>query len=682
MVPLPSGAFKAPMRSFSGRANNVATPTTVASDPCPTGGGSLFFLLLDSDTKEEEEDFLSYSFPQADTELQAMLPMKGVLLAGCGLMRTGVGQDVSLLSFRSLHGGSRYKAALRRVEQWVLCIVLPGSASDCHARFFAEEAAELTALRHGRLSAARSDFKQLDPILRSLSVLWQHMAEGHDGVPVGGLMYSSLGISLWNSLSDRWQDDLQKRITDWETRWRAGGGCSAFAQPEAFAVFLGHSLLGTSLSDCAFQACLRLCHLEGMWDAAEHIAAPPPSGSGLGGVDACDVRCRSLFLDRACLEADSLPSHQYCIIQQGPWALFMLWRMGVRSELNPADMKSMPPTHVAGDPFGVDLCIDFLSALPLPGGQAPPPVPMSSSAASRTQSPSPNTSARHPSPSVAALRAASPNIASIRAASPASPSPASPTWARGSGGPHGRPHHRKNKLAKMGLPSCLTWKRPPRPRPEFSGGRPARFLHAVELKDCGPPVLECTECSELRALRGPPARVARDRIAASEALLCPEARGRAECRGCSELASSWGLTDLLAEWRDLDALASSHAARRAAWARGAGGGGGAGEGHPLLSALFGTGGLEELWAECLGEGSAQQSRQAPPGDAWRFQHQAPYDLGRDLPGLLGLGQLTGQPDGGCSWQALAARRDGGRTLMRFDPGREEEHACPIEAAAG
>ena len=71
--------------------------------------GALLALLINTETDEGEE-FLDFSYAECSEQLRAILPMKGVLLASCGVLKAVVGQEVSFSVFRSVNGDDSYKA--------------------------------------------------------------------------------------------------------------------------------------------------------------------------------------------------------------------------------------------------------------------------------------------------------------------------------------------------------------------------------------------------------------------------------------------------------------------------------------------------------------------------------------------------------------------------------------------
>eukprot|EP00441_Pelagodinium_beii_P026850 CAMPEP_0197679034 /NCGR_PEP_ID=MMETSP1338-20131121/91034_1 /TAXON_ID=43686 ORGANISM="Pelagodinium beii, Strain RCC1491" /NCGR_SAMPLE_ID=MMETSP1338 /ASSEMBLY_ACC=CAM_ASM_000754 /LENGTH=75 /DNA_ID=CAMNT_0043260047 /DNA_START=37 /DNA_END=260 /DNA_ORIENTATION=+ len=73
-----------PLRKRS--KEKVELPTETADKEC-----KFFALLLNTTTKDEGEEFLDYSFPSESPEMKAILPMKGVFLASCGVMKAAVG---------------------------------------------------------------------------------------------------------------------------------------------------------------------------------------------------------------------------------------------------------------------------------------------------------------------------------------------------------------------------------------------------------------------------------------------------------------------------------------------------------------------------------------------------------------------------------------------------------------
>ncbi|CAE8661264.1 unnamed protein product, partial [Polarella glacialis] len=243
---------KAP-KSAADKAPSVL-PVTAAEEP-----DGFFALLLNTATKDEGEDFLDYSFPSESKGLQAILPMKGVLLASCGIMMSAVGQAVNFFVFRSLDGRQEFKVSMRRVERWVLCIVLPASSSDTASKFFVEEAAAMAGLKHGSLEELRGGFRQLEPIFCSLSRLWRSCRDRESA-----LLYTSLGVVRWSSKSKDLQQVIQSKVSNWEKAWKATvqGVPRLCPTPLGFALLLEQRLVATSLDDSAFESCLRLCVLE------------------------------------------------------------------------------------------------------------------------------------------------------------------------------------------------------------------------------------------------------------------------------------------------------------------------------------------------------------------------------------------------------------------------------------
>ncbi|CAJ1374390.1 unnamed protein product [Effrenium voratum] len=292
----------------------------------------LFALLLNTTTKDEGEEFLDYAYPSEHPDLKAILPMKGVLLASCGVMKAAVGQEVNFLLFRSLTG-QEYKVSMKRLERWILCIVLPAATTDACARQLVDEALALVLLRFGRLQSA--DFRQLEPIFKAMSsVLASHS------------LYSCSGQLQWHPLAEDWKQVVEVHISKWEQGWQESAPSPALAVPQGFALLLEQQVMATSLNDEAFSACARLLALEG--------EAKPAS-------DDLDVRCHSLFLTLSPGGMEPLPSHQYSLLQRGPWLFFVLWNM--------SDTVGTSQTpRVAADPFGIDISLELLTTLPLPPG--------------------------------------------------------------------------------------------------------------------------------------------------------------------------------------------------------------------------------------------------------------------------------------------------------------------------
>mmetsp|Transcript_4647 Transcript_4647/g.17477 ORF Transcript_4647/g.17477 Transcript_4647/m.17477 type:complete len:754 (+) Transcript_4647:71-2332(+) len=655
--------------------------------------GPLLALLLNTGTQDEGEEFLDYCHPVEDQNLQAVLNMKGVFLASCGVMKAAVGQSLTLFVFWSADRSRQYKAAIQQIEQWILVVVLPGSVTDGVARFFVEEAQGLMVLRHGRLGTLRGRFRQLDPIFRSLSSLWQSLRgcvdEGEHreacvSTSSAAMLYALFGAVPWSSFTQSWQQRVGDRVTDWEAKVYETASANLLALPEGFALFLDHLLIGTNLDDALFKVCLHLCLLEG--------ELSPELASSCG---AQDVRCHSLFLSRDGTDTGAgsmlLPSHQYSVLRRGPWLLFVLWRM-----LSPEDRaaaaatpmaaapgrppsgspSASPSTAVFGgdDPFGTDLCLDLLSGLPLPDEYvaklaAQAALAMEAKGSRGGSSKSSGTGPRD-------LK---------RSFSLPCPGVLKPLVSRSSSG---------NNLKKL------------EPQPV----RQSRFLHAMELQT---PMSESQLMSSTPASPASPgsslfASMRRPRLAASdrwpELLMparCPEAASRCAAEAGSEWMTTHPSTLLLPEWSELEWLALDHSRRRSTWSAAPSQ---SKTRHPIMSVLKGAHSFNTLWGDCLreneramkpadgeaaggsGQSNAQgaQKREGPTllgsGEPWRFQAGAPFQMA-DLSPLLGAGVLKSETTGARSWAAFATLGRGSsskplhRVLLHLGLGSEVSAAA-------
>jgi len=609
----------------------------------------MIVFILNESTKDEEEEYLDYHYPQEDPELSAVLPMKGVLLASCGVMQSAVGQQVSFLLFRSaVNPKIQYKAAFQKIDHWFLCMVLPGVVSDRMAKCLVQEAASLISLRHGRLSCLQGHFRQLDSIFRALGGLLKSVGQGSSNecdIPAGNV-YLSLGVVLWSSLADGWREEVQSRVMQWESRWEASHAGQRLARPEGFALLLGQTLVATSLTDEAFDACLRLLLLEGALD-------PGATGSTTVAGDE-DVRCHCLFFGQAGEDSQGgpLPSHQYSIVQRGPWLLLMLWRMGSSTPLmgsaSPAPMGSASPAPAdspLADSFGVDLCLELLQRLPLPQGQQ-----QSSTEGPLRATSTPNlgdaaTTASRDKTKVAAAAAAAATVGAAagkeKKKGRSSLKLSCPIW---------KPLTRSSKPSRRNTVDLTVSSAASASSPSICRAAPPRpprgiFLQALEMQARAPSVAGVTPSQPCAfALTRQPRNSAHDQLGASELyrVRCPELASRAAARRC-QAWSTWGVSELLSDWAELDSLLIGHSLRRDAWSLGPKL---ATRRHALVDVFKGGGALDKLWdevAEELGlpQGGNGAGRQTlGKGEAWRFQLGAPYYMS-DVSTVRSAGIRTG-----------------------------------------
>eukprot|EP00931_Biecheleriopsis_adriatica_P026704 TRINITY_DN16213_c0_g1_i2.p1 TRINITY_DN16213_c0_g1~~TRINITY_DN16213_c0_g1_i2.p1 ORF type:complete len:643 (+),score=131.47 TRINITY_DN16213_c0_g1_i2:119-2047(+) len=588
-----------------------------------------YVLLLNTATKDEGEEFLDYFFPLESHALQGILPMKGVFLASRGIMKAAVGQEVKFLVFRSLDGGREIKVCLLPLERWLLCVLLPASATDATSQFFAEEAAALISLRHGRLASVQSNFRQLDPVFRALANLWCASLQGPS--PFGGagaanranagLLYASLGVAQWHSLSNDWIEVVKLKVDDWEKGWKSMVPHPALAQPQGFALFLESALMATSLDDQSFTACLRLLALEGM--LLDFVGGTPQATSQ--GVDGADVRCHSFFLHDVDTGDEPLPSHQYSLMLKSPWLLFVLWGMQCNGPETPSRSKARPSGAKAHseDPFGVDLSLELLGALPLPPGYAGP--------------------------------------AAVGKGSPLSSSPSSRSLGRSTSG---------EKKRSFGLACGSIFKPPARSKASPSesamcreASMPKSHVYALDFQGgrAKAPAVVPVAFSRLQD----PLHACKPDIREGAGLLCPVLGTQARKRRCAEWTTAAEGSSFVVSWSNLDQLCRSHAARLASWSAGPSK---AAKRHVLLDILRGDNALDKIWDECLQgstlcenleqEADAEKKHKKTEatllgsGEPWRFQDGAPYLLA-DLPPLISAGALVtaGQNK---AWMAISA----------------------------
>eukprot|EP00403_Amphidinium_massartii_P025771 CAMPEP_0178392648 /NCGR_PEP_ID=MMETSP0689_2-20121128/11785_1 /TAXON_ID=160604 /ORGANISM="Amphidinium massartii, Strain CS-259" /LENGTH=723 /DNA_ID=CAMNT_0020013225 /DNA_START=37 /DNA_END=2205 /DNA_ORIENTATION=- len=643
--------------------------------------GSLLALLLNTETKDEGEEFLDFSYPSGSDELKAVLPMKGVLLASAGIMMTTTGMEVQLMVFRGADGkDGHYKVAFQRIERWLLCIVVPGGTSDAIARFLAEEASALVALRHGGLRPVMEAVQQLEPIFKALSNLLRiALQSAADGELSSRLLYAYLGVVVWHPTLENWKEQALDRVAAWEHQWEdASRTRPPLAMPEGFALFLDHALVGTSLQDLAFEACLRVCFLEGIWEQGPGDERDS-SGSN------CGTRCRSMFLTTCSGDAaDELPSHQYTIGWRGPWVLVLLWKMAVvtsapqesmsqaasaavtPSKQQPEKVGFVPPPRcmatpllasspqpsllakssqpfpaaalrqpsesqedAAADPFGVDLCASLLGGMPLLGVSMQTPI---STAAS-----TPGLPPRGDSASSAMM--------ATRSGSPPGPSKTKRKgrqlaclWRQFSG---------QKSTRQRGLESSSSFK-----------DRPQSFVHALELQALPPTAHFGHFVPKLEQMQMRTPRCAvRDCFDDALRLRCPEQREDVALRRSSDWNLGVALPSL-EQLRDLDFFTKVHSNRRHGWTklpnsticR-----------HVLQNTLKGGLTLDVLWDECFAEVVGEQTKSEASnsgrvklgnGDAWRFQAGAQIPLS-DLPPFVGAGALLGESSGRQVWATIS-----------------------------
>lgn len=613
-------------------------------------GGSeqaLLVLLLNTSTKDEGEEFLDYCYPVEDRGLQALLNMKGVLLASCGVMRAAAGQSLTLLVFWSADRMRQYKAAMQRVECWILCVVLPAAAPDSAARFFAETAAELVSLRFGSMTSLARNFKQLDPIFRNLSGAWQSL---HSCLSSGacsswasaGLLYTLFGCIPWGSFSKEWYNGfgVGESITAWEAKVKSGAEGRLCAQPEGFALFLDHLVVGTSLDDAVFKVCLQLCLLEGELNTENN--------SGMQ-----DLRCHSLFLPRPAegsgepVGAPLLPTHQYSLVRRGPWLLFVLWRMlPPGAEATPGASPSAALLAGGDDPFATDLCMGLLASLPWPDEYVAKLAAQAARAMEAKKGSGGSSS-----------KSGKGQVDLKRSFSLPCPGVLKPLVSRSNSG----------SLKKLDAPPI----------------RHSRALHTMELQ--APLAASSSDTASPSSL-GLGAGVRRPRLAASDRWLpavlpprCPEAVARYSQEASVEWMTTHPSAMLVPEWCELDWLILDIARRRASWLAAPPP---ASTRQAMMTALRGAQSLDKLWNECLSECEraasegawvedvAQTPRGAPrregptllgSGEPWRFQANSPFHLS-DLSPLCGAGVLRSSPQGAKFWAAVSLVGKGSRSF--------------------
>eukprot|EP00927_Polykrikos_kofoidii_P040322 TRINITY_DN34499_c0_g2_i1.p1 TRINITY_DN34499_c0_g2~~TRINITY_DN34499_c0_g2_i1.p1 ORF type:complete len:696 (+),score=78.25 TRINITY_DN34499_c0_g2_i1:93-2180(+) len=634
-------------------------------------GEPLFALLLNDATKDEGEEFLDYHFPAEGPEVTAILAMKGVLLASCGVMRAAVGQKVSFFVFRSAEKPSvQYKACFQQIEKWYLCVILPGAISDRIAHCLMDEATSLISLKHGRLSSLQGYFRQLDQTFRALGRLSRGVMQiNDDGCGDAGCLYLALGVVLWSSWAEAWREEIRGRMSTWESVWAAS--CrKPLAKPEGFVLLLDQTLVATSLTDLAFDACLRLCLLECVFDGRSAWTSTGSPNASLAATpnsccDNADVRCHSLFLSDGNREPSScdanspaglLPSHQYSIIRCAPWVLFMLWRMsststsfdGSSGDLGgDTETVTKSPSGGEGDPFGIDLCLELLLSFPNPQAQ--------------TQTP----------------RETQDNVGLIGGSGRAGSSSSPPTSSTAAGVPAGAARSGRNR--SFSLSGCPVWKPLVSRGSKLASSRRASgecapstvntglqrrpwgiFLHTLEMQDgasTSADVLPSTSARCSFAETREPRRAARDRLIAEDfwRVRCPELAARAAARKCLEFPST-GCMPLLAEWGELEWLAQAHSSRQKAWKQAPSL---ALSRHVLVNVMKDVYSVDRLWNDCFEEGghgggdfaaaggnnsSIARGGGTPAtvlgcGETWRFQVGAPFYMS-DLSPIVSMGART------------------------------------------
>eukprot|EP00928_Gymnodinium_smaydae_P096110 TRINITY_DN8421_c0_g5_i1.p1 TRINITY_DN8421_c0_g5~~TRINITY_DN8421_c0_g5_i1.p1 ORF type:complete len:719 (+),score=69.74 TRINITY_DN8421_c0_g5_i1:271-2157(+) len=580
-------------------------------------------------------------------------------------MTSTIGQQISFFTFRGLMDPSKYyKACFQRLENWYLCIVLPASVSDTCANRLANEAIGLILLKHGRLSSVRGQFRQLDPIFRTLASLWSvskfALRDEADVTEATGVnttlvdLYLSLGVLTWSPSASRLKQDVQDRVNTWQQRWTAATGGTALVKPEGFALLLDRALVATSFDDTTFAAFLRLCTIEDLFSGKLRRETAE---------EADDVRCRSLFLSSMGTSAESLlPSHQYAVIPFGPWILFMIWKMNA----GPASSGGSPSSCAGSDPFGLDLCIELLRNLPkssaalganvssgdaeVPGGYC-----------SRT----PMQGAPGSTPCGGGSAEQSPVIGSQRGGGyPAEGTPLLRT-------PTPAAKHAPRR-SSFPLPGCPLWKSksssrkargkqaPENPEAIFASAKEViprgLFLRALETRvsTClrGDDLVSASSSSaastglHFNSLREP-RNAAWPQLVASDLarVRCAELASRIVARRCADWYGET-VCYLLREWSDMAFLSEEHNLRMPAWKRAPPA---AARCHVLSHILKGSNSVERVWATCCddrsacgatgGEG-ASETALLGHGHAWRFQASAPYHIS-DVSPIISLGARCG-----------------------------------------
>mmetsp|Transcript_85823 Transcript_85823/g.188422 ORF Transcript_85823/g.188422 Transcript_85823/m.188422 type:complete len:763 (-) Transcript_85823:71-2359(-) len=633
-----------------------------ASVPATPGSGvpamPLLAMLLNTGTKEEGEEFLDYYYPQNDPQIQAILPMKGVFLASCGVMQSACGQPVDLMSFGSADSSKQYKTGFQEVEGRIMCIVLPASTPDAVVRFFVTEAIQLVLLRFGSLMALSRTFKQLDPILRGLSVAWSRLQYAHNQQ---GSVSSAASVIIWqlhgsvpvHSFGRLWQSRIDDALQGWQSKVQSVGSGQALATLDGYALFLDQFLISTTLERSLFEASIRLSLLEG------ELGVEPEAHR-------VDERCHSLFLDRSMAAGSGmmLPSHQYSLIRCGPWLFFVLWKMKSpqtgESHANPGEPTcSSPISGLFGaaaihsestcgdgaDPFATDLSHTFLSSLALPDEY------VATLAAQHAQTLEASKNGRR-----------------------------TPTRSPGSGHRSKRafslpcPHMLKPLLSRSGSGSL----RNSEPR----RSRPYRFLYAMELQtntsssssasanlSNALPASPSSAGAAAALSRPRPRQTASDhcwpppkRTLGDDKLMLPcpldpETLSRFLAEPCLDWMSNTVVPLLTREWSELDSLLLQHVRRKRAWSRVPKR---MHTSHPLVNAVKGAPGLLSLW-EDVKQQTERGAALLGSGESWRFQVGAPFD-DEDLSRILGLGCLSIDDRGAGTWF----------TLCRVDRGCKKE----------
>eukprot|EP00743_Colponemidia_sp_Colp-15_P009250 GILK01010103.1.p1 GENE.GILK01010103.1~~GILK01010103.1.p1 ORF type:complete len:631 (-),score=84.35 GILK01010103.1:4-1851(-) len=115
-------------------------------------------LLLDS-TRDEGEEFLVYSYPRDTEASKSLLPLKGVFLASNGIVNAVIGQNVRLISLKSVHSAEKkdsdtdIKVSISPIEKWVIALVFPSSIPDLLATSAVEESINYFQLLYPSLSS-------------------------------------------------------------------------------------------------------------------------------------------------------------------------------------------------------------------------------------------------------------------------------------------------------------------------------------------------------------------------------------------------------------------------------------------------------------------------------------------------------------------------------------------------
>lgn len=643
------------------RRNGGSKPSKEPPVPKPEAA-ELFALLLNTTTKDEEEEFLDFAYPAASPGLQAIIPMKGVFLASCGVMKAAVGQQVNFIVFRSLDGRRELKVSMRAVEKWILCVVLPSTTTDTVAQFLVDEAIGLIGLRHGQLTSLQGNFRQLDRIFRALSDLWAFSAALTSGTkvhcPDAASLYMSLRIVLWHPLAEDWRDIMKQRVASWERSLAANAASPApLALPKGFALLLEGKLMATCLDENTFACCLRLLAFEGKLCASSSTpAAQRPATPTDGASDQKDseCKCHSIFLPE--LDAGAgvtavLPSHQYSLLQHGPWVLLVLWSMasGASSAQAPPSQPLTLPQAGSGDPFGVDISFQLLEALPLP----------------------PRDAARD-----AAAQSGKSTPLSASSNKSGGKTPGTEKTKRSFGLPCSGSIFKSSSRSKMPTPSAEDTLA----HASTSQQRPTSFMCSLDLQDpSGAPERPINSFSQLQT----PFQALRPGLQEAH-LRCPVLAFQARKRRCSDWTSAQA-SDFLTEWSNLHWLMQCHAARRESWLKVPPR---AAKRHVLIDILRGDNSLDKLWDQCIADldlgdldqgddaaaknGKKTQATLLGSGEPWRFQDGAPYVLA-DIPPLISVGSLAAAALSKKVWVAASSQISGGRALFAMS----EEDAAQV-----